>query len=197
MAINLKCAHAMFNLAHYYQETAKDYNKMKKWFLKAIDLKHSDAMNSLGLYYGYFEKNKDLMIHYLLMAIELNNLNAFDNIKKYRTNVELFLILKHMKNKDDEFMKIYKEIQNETSVRYFIGNKICDELFKNNIQICSICYENKIHVKLDNCNHYVCNTCYLNVSECHQCLKYKKCKYKCKHKYKYISINAQLKNIKL
>ncbi len=185
MAINLKDAYAMYNLAFYYQNIKKNYCEMEKYYLLAIELNDSASMFNLGCYYREI-KNYGKMKKYFFMAINLCNFDALTNICQHMWNeqicehkleknsklfLDLFFILKNVKNKNEQFMKIYEEIQKTQSVKYYIYDKQCDELFKNNIQICSICYENKLHVKLDNCDHYVCNICYLNVSTCYQCIK--------------------------
>src|SRR4029078_11993833 len=71
-------------LGTYYHLVEKNYEEMKKSYMKAIDLNNdSDAMNNLGYYYQHTEINHNEMKKYYIMAIELKNHYAMINLGYY------------------------------------------------------------------------------------------------------------------
>ncbi len=128
MAISYNYSISMFNLGRHYQCVEINYDEMKKWYLMAIDLNNANAMNNLGCYYKDIEKNYDDAKKYFLMAINLcyscayiNILYMYDDVNKIRiTDIELYTVLKNIKNKTEEFEKIYEELKNKPAVKNHI-----------------------------------------------------------------------------
>ncbi len=84
-------------LGYYYKNIEKNYDLMKKYYLKAIEMNNANAMHNFGDYYHNIEINPDLMKKYYLMAIELGNKYAMNNLSLYYEKVE----------KNYDLMKIY------------------------------------------------------------------------------------------
>ncbi len=173
MAINLyNLSDAMNNLGVYYKDIKKNYVKMKKMYIMAINLHNSsNAMNNLGVYYKDIKKDYGSAMKYFVMSINLCNLTAYDNIKKTVANeLELFLIVKNIGNKTEEFKKIYNDLKNKILINHYNYEQKYDESLQNNcVQECMICYEIKLHIKMNNCTHSVCYECYLKITICPYC----------------------------
>ncbi len=88
-----------------YYHIKKDYDNMKKYYLKGIEKCESDAMNGLGKY--YFEKyDYENALKYFLMASEKGNSTAINNLgvlyqtrKKYDIAVKYYLMAMEKNNK--------------------------------------------------------------------------------------------------
>jgi TPR repeat protein len=95
---------AMYKLGSYYQESERNYDEMKKYYLMAIEKNHVDAMYRLGDYYYFYEKNYEEMKKYYLMAIEKGEdwmkgkLQAINSFANYYSCIE---------KKYDEMKKYY------------------------------------------------------------------------------------------
>jgi len=161
----------MHNLGLYYQTVGKNYGEMKKWYLIAVELKHSNSMHNLGCYYEMTEINYDEMKKWYLMAINSCNVMAFNKMIKFTTDIERFIILKNIKNKTEQFEEIYEELKNKPTIKKHDEyiQKYDESLQNNDIQECMICYENELHVKMNNCIHSVCYKCYLKIKICPYC----------------------------
>mgnify|MGYP000684061917 CR=1 FL=1 len=66
----------------YHRHITKNYEEMKKYYLRAIEKGDSTAMNNLGLYHENITKNYEEMKKYYLMAIEKGNNYSMSNLKK-------------------------------------------------------------------------------------------------------------------
>jgi tetratricopeptide (TPR) repeat protein len=80
----------------YYR--AKDYDKMKKYYLMAIEKDYGPSMHNLACYYYSVEKNYELMKKYYLMAIKKDHVSSMNNLGYY---------YKNSLEKDYELMKKY------------------------------------------------------------------------------------------
>jgi len=136
---------AFKRIAQYYQKI-KNYEEMKKYYLKAIERDDESAMFKLGLFY-HDEKNYDEMKKYYLMAIEKENPIAmhnlgiyykteknFDEMKKYLLMAtekgykkSSYVLAKYYENTktNKEFAFQYYKIaadKGEGNSAYYIGN---------------------------------------------------------------------------
>ena len=148
-AIELGDSNAMNNLGYYYKTIEKDYDKMKQYYLQAIELGYSDTMNNLGCHYETIEKDYDKMKQYYLKAIELGNSSAMNNLDyHYENNIELFIILDNIENKNEIITNKIFELRNETAVNNYL-NKIKFSKENNIIKECTICLESKLNIIVD------------------------------------------------
>jgi TPR repeat protein len=76
------------NLGNYYKHIEKNYDLMKKYYLKAIKLDNVTSMNNIGHYYHHIEQNYKLMKKYYLMAIKKGSSNAMGNLGNYYEHIE-------------------------------------------------------------------------------------------------------------
>ena len=141
----------MNNLAIYYKNIEKDYDKMKEYYLMAIEKDNSTAMYNLGHYYQTIKINYDKMKKYYLMAIKKGHFNAMYNLKMKTSTLERYILYEqHNISFDEELTKdihIYK-------------NKL--KISKNDT--CGICMEDNKQCILLNCFfHYVCTGCYIKL----------------------------------
>lgn len=72
----------------YYEYVKKDYNSMKRYYLRAIKLKNDVAMYNLGDYYQTIEYNYIKMLKYYLQAIELGNTQSMNDLGFYYCNIK-------------------------------------------------------------------------------------------------------------
>ncbi len=84
----------------YYQNKIKDYEMMKKYYLKAIELGCGIAANNLGDYYRFQLQDFELMEKYYLKAIELSYNQGLENLEDFYSNdkLKLYKILINWKN---------------------------------------------------------------------------------------------------
>uniref|UniRef100_A0A6C0H5S4 RING-type domain-containing protein n=1 Tax=viral metagenome TaxID=1070528 RepID=A0A6C0H5S4_9ZZZZ len=167
MAIEKGFDLAMNNLGNLYY-VKKDYENAKKYYLMAIEKGFNLAMNNLGSLY-YVKKDYENAKKYWLMAIEKGNDVAIKNIKIIMNEIELYLCLKEMENKNElieneikKLKKVKKVIEYENKLIYFGG--------LNNIKNCEICLDNnKLHLLMECGRHDICKDCFIKVKKCPHC----------------------------
>jgi TPR repeat protein len=81
MAIDKDNTVAMNNLGYYYQDTEKNYDLMKQYYLMAIDKDNTDAMYNLGLLLSIYRKKllKPIInISIIIMCIDITTTNKIN-----------------------------------------------------------------------------------------------------------------------
>uniref|UniRef100_A0A6C0H5D4 UDP-N-acetylglucosamine--peptide N-acetylglucosaminyltransferase SPINDLY n=1 Tax=viral metagenome TaxID=1070528 RepID=A0A6C0H5D4_9ZZZZ len=101
MAIEKGYVNAIYNLGNLYCIVEKDYENAKKYYLMAIEKGNDSAMNNLGTLYCNVEKDYENAKKYYLMAIEKGSDTAINNIKYIMNDLELYICLNEIINKNE------------------------------------------------------------------------------------------------
>ena len=160
---------AMNNLGSLYHNVEKDYENAKKYYLMAIENGCNMAMNNLGYLYYDIEKDYENAKKYWLMAIEKGNTSAMNNIKSMMDNLELYISLKKITNKNE---LIENKITNIRKKRRIIEyeNKLAFFSEISHIKDCEICLKNnKLHLLMECGRHSICEDCFVKVEKCPYC----------------------------
>lgn len=162
LAIEFEETSAMYNLARYYHDTL-DYPNMIKYYLLGITYKDTDSCYELALHYQNI-KDFDNMKKYYILSTEIEIEKDINNKQNLNNGIDEFnpftlqLVLETIVNPNINILNKLHKLKNSKQLQIY-HNKIRLFTKLNNIEDCSICYENKLHIDIY-CGHCVCIDCY-------------------------------------
>jgi hypothetical protein len=148
-------------IALYFEYILKDNKLLLKYYLLAIELGNIYALYDLGMYYNKMNDiiNRD---NYLLLSLCNNNNNALIFLLSCYSILVIYKMLLNIQNPNNIIINKINELNMlEDIINY--NNKL---LNATEIDICLICYENKLQITFE-CGHNICSDCYCIITKCY------------------------------
>ncbi len=167
---NYCCVNSTNLLANYYHSIC-EHEISNKYYLMVINSNLNDLLHIINFLNDCLNTFESHVCDQKLFNERLQNLEQiFIRLKTKFTNVEIYILLSNIKNKNNVVINTLNIFNKKDDVQNYIYHHNYNYSIKNNIvDKCYICYNNNIYIKFENCTHGSCIECYGKIKICPFC----------------------------